>query len=258
MGTILRKITDRIRQVEAGNFRNFEAPAALPGRRERVIDVLPLFEKGFFVIAETKKGSPSKGVIREGYDPVAIAEGYERGGAAAVSVITEEFFFFGSKEHLPQVKAVIDLPVLRKDFIIHPYQVYESYALGADLVLLIAACLTDEELEMLYRMVLSLGMQALVEVHNGEELQRVLTLNPRLIGINNRDLKTFKVDIETSFRLKRMIPADVFVISESGIGSSGDIKALKEAGFAGVLIGESLLRAPDPGKALARLIDEEK
>lgn len=253
MNTILHKITDRIRQTHALQFNRFETPRVIPGRQDALMDVLKLMDNRFFVIAESKKASPSKGVIREPYIPAAIADAYERAGASAVSVITEEHFFMGQKDHLQQVKAVTSLPVLRKDFIIHPYQVFESFRLGADLVLLIVACLTRDELKSLYELTVSLGMLPLVEVHNRQELERALELSPTVIGINNRDLNTFKVDIQTSFRLKSLIPDNIKVISESGIASARDIAALKEAGFAGALIGESLLRQPDPGEALKQI-----
>lgn len=254
MDTILHKITDRIRQTHSHHFNRFEVPRNLPGRLNRVIDVLPLLNRHFFVIAETKKASPSKGIIRQPYDPVAIADAYEQAGASALSVITEEHFFLGHPEHLKQVKAVTSLPVLRKDFIIHPYQVFESYRMGADIVLLIAACLSDKELKSLYDLTLSLGMQALVEVHNQKELERSLKLSPKIIGINNRNLKTFQVDLNTSFRLKPLIPDDIKVISESGIHSADHINALTHAGFTGALIGESLLRHENPGDALRALM----
>jgi indole-3-glycerol phosphate synthase len=248
--TILKKITNRIKQDEKENFYNFSAADFVLRERPEPIDVLALMEREFFVIAETKKGSPSKGVICEDYDPAAIAGIYQETGASSVSVITEKNFFFGSKDHLPLVKQTVSLPVLRKDFLIHPYQVYESYNLGADFVLLIAACLTGYQLEKMYRLTLSLDMQALIEVHTEKELERVLKLKPAIIGINNRDLRTFKVDISTSYRLKKMIPEDIFVISESGVQSNEDITALKTSGFSGVLIGEYLLRLllPPAGK----------
>jgi indole-3-glycerol phosphate synthase len=259
MMTILDRITDMIKDVEGDRFRDFIAPSVPLKRMNKPIDVLPLLETGFFVIAETKKGSPSKGIIRQDYDPAALAKDYEQAGASAISVITEEYFFFGSKQHLKLVKETVNLPVLRKDFLVHPCQVYESYDLGADLVLLIAACLTDDELSSLYRFTLSLGMNALIEVHNKEELDRVLVLEPkpRLIGINNRDLKTFTISLEASFQLKPFIPEDIFVISESGIDAHAHIQALKEAGFAGALIGESLLKQKNTRRALTRLLGSE-
>jgi indole-3-glycerol phosphate synthase len=258
METILTRITDNIRGKEAENFRNFSDSTVEQVDRQPPIDILPLMEKEFFLIAEAKKGSPSRGIIRRDYHPEAIAADYERAGASAISVITEPDFFYGSKLHLPLVKQTVNLPVLRKDFILHPFQVYETFNLGADFLLLIADCLTDEELEKLYCLTLSLGMQALVEAHTREELDRVLHLHPCIIGINNRDLKTFKTDISTSFALKKFIPGDVSVISESGICWHEDITALKNAGFAGALVGESLLRQSDTAAALKQLLKDKK
>lgn len=248
MGTILEKIVSHIPDFLPVPYLLEERPVP--------IDIIPMIADRFFVIAETKKGSPSKGIIRDDYRPGEIAVDYQRAGASAVSVITEENFFYGSKEHLPMVKAAVDLPVLRKDFLVHPYQVYESYNMGADFVLLIAACLTDRQMDRLYHLALSMGMQVLLEVHVQEELERVLKLEPGLIGINNRDLKTFNVDLNTSFNLKKRIPDHIFVISESGISSNEDIDALKKAGFAGVLIGESLLKQRDSETALRNLLSK--
>jgi len=254
MDSILKTITDRIIQDESANFKSFSPGQFILEKREKPVDTLSLLDKDFFVIAEVKKGSPSRGIIREDFDPVELAIGYEKGGASAVSVITEKNFFFGEKHFLSDVKKHISLPVLRKDFLVHPFQVYESFNLGADFILLITACLTDAVLKELYDTSLSLGMQALVEVHNEEELERALKINPAIIGINNRDLKTFKVDVATSFRLKPLIPGDIHVISESGIKSHQDIAELKQRGFSGVLIGESLLRKKDVTRALRELV----
>lgn len=254
MDSILKTITDRIIQDESANFEAFSPGRFILEKREKPFDALSLLGKGFFVIAEVKKGSPSRGIIREELDPVELALGYERGGASAVSVITEKNFFFGEKHFLTDVKNHINLPVLRKDFLVHPFQVYESFNLGADFILLITACLTDAALKEFYDTSLSLGMQALVEVHNEEELERALKINPAIIGINNRDLKTFQVDAAVSFRLKPLIPKDIHVISESGIKSHQDIAELKHRGFSGVLIGESLLRQKDVTRALRELV----
>lgn len=258
MESILKKITDRIRETEALSFEGFDPAGFRLKQRPAPIDIMTLLEKNFFVIAEVKKGSPSKGIIRENFDPKAIAHGYEAGNASAISVITEQHFFHGDKNHLTVVKEAVQLPVLRKDFLVHPYQVYESYNLGADFVLLIAACLTDQELNTMYGAVRSLGMEALVEVHDEEEIKRIARMSPRpnLIGINNRNLKTFTVDIETSFQLLKAAPPGVHVISESGIRSPEDIHRLKTAGFSGALIGESLLRQKDVTAALRRLTND--
>jgi indole-3-glycerol phosphate synthase len=254
MKDILKKITDRIAEDEAESFKKFSAADFKLVERPKPIDIMPVMEKDFFVIAEIKKGSPSKGIIRNNFDPLDIALSYEKAGASAISVLTEKNFFYGSKENLSLIKARVKIPLLRKDFIIHPFQVYESYNLGADFILLIAACLTDPMLQKLYSITLSLGMQALIEIHNEEELKRVLSLKPRLIGINNRDLNTFDVDISVSVRLKELIPAGIHVISESGILDAGDVILLKEKKFSGILVGETLLRKGDPEKALKGLL----
>ncbi len=254
MDSILKTITDRIIQDESANFEAFSPDRFILEKRKKPVDALSLLDKDFFVIAEVKRGSPSQGIIREEFNPVELALGYEKGGASAISVITEKNFFFGKKQFLTDVKNHIRLPVLRKDFLIHPFQVYESFNLGADFILLITACLTDAALKEFYNTSISLGMQALVEVHNEEELERCLKINPAIIGINNRDLKTFQVDIATSFRLKPLIPGDIHVISESGIKSHQDIAELKHRGFSGVLIGESLLRQKDVTRALRELV----
>lgn len=251
---ILERITCRIRLDEARHFAGFSPRAFSLRKREPPLDILSRMEQGFAVIAEVKRGSPSRGIIRRNFDPPTIAAAYEAGGAAAVSVLTEKNHFGGSKEYLRLVKERISLPVLRKDFLVHPYQIYESYNLGADWVLLIAACLTSVELRQLHEAALSLGMEALLEVHDESELARVLELNPRIIGINNRDLKTFKVDLDTSLRLKELIPPSIRVISESGIGSHSQLIRLREAGFSGVLVGEYLLKSDNIAGTLAELI----
>jgi len=233
MDSILKTITDRIIQDESLNFEAFSPDRFILEKRVKPVDVLSLLDKDFFVMAEVKRGSPSQGIIREEFNPVELALGYEKGGASAVSVITEKNFFFGKKHFLFDIKNHTRLPVLRKDFLVHPFQVYESFNLGADLILLITACLTDAALKELYDISISLGMQVLVEVHNKDELKRALKINPAIIGINNRDLKTFQIDVNTSFRLKPKIPRGIHVISESGIKSHQDIIELKNKGFSG-------------------------
>jgi len=242
MKTILEKIVNQIRQDEKVHFSSFSADQFVLEKREKPIDIITSLKSDFFLIAEVKKASPSKGVFLKDFNPLDIAIAYTQGGASAISVITEKNFFCGQKEHLKTIRKKIHLPLLRKDFLIHPYQIYESLNLGADFILLIVACLTDHELKNLYEITSKLGMEALVEVHNQEELDRALAIEPHLIGINNRDLKSFKVDINTSFRLKKAIPSDIYVISESGIKDNDDIHQLKDHGFSGALVGESLLR----------------
>jgi len=206
---------------------------------------------GINVIAEFKRRSPSKGVIREGADPIDIARAYQAGGAVAMSVLTEEDYFAGSLDDLRQVKATVALPVLRKDFIVDEYQVYESAAAGADAILLIVAALDDELLLRLRRLAEDeLQMDALVEVHTSEEMRRAAACGAKLIGVNNRDLRTFEVSLETSVSLAREAPPEALLISESGLKSHDDLQRLHDAGYRGFLIGETLMRAEDPEQAL--------
>jgi indole-3-glycerol phosphate synthase len=205
------------------------------------------------VIAECKKASPSKGVIREDYDPVAIAASYARGGAACLSVLTDERYFQGADAHLVAARASCALPVIRKDFVIDPYQVVEARALGADCILLIVACLSDLQLDELARAASGLGMDVLVEVHDRIELERALRLRTPMVGINNRDLKRFVTDIETTVGLLRDIPSDRLVVSESGIHAPADVAHLRGHGVNAFLVGEAFMRAADPGARLAEL-----
>jgi len=199
------------------------------------------------LIAEVKKASPSKGIIRQDFDPVAIASIYCRSGAAAISVLTEEKYFLGKLEYLRDIKNIPGnyLPLLRKDFLHDPYQIYEARAWGADAVLLIAAILTPTRLKELLLLATELGMAALVEVHNEKELETALNLEVRIVGINNRDLNTFKVDLNTTFRLKPLIPDNIIVVSESGIHTRDDVLKIKTLGINAVLIGEALMTARD-------------
>jgi len=210
-----------------------------------------LQQDGINVIAEFKRRSPSKGMIREGANPIDIARAYEAGGAVAMSVLTEEDYFAGSLDDLRQVKATVDLPVLRKDFIVDEYQVYESAAAGADAILLIVAALDDELLLRLRRLAEDeLQMDALVEVHTSEEMRRAGVCGAKLIGVNNRDLRTFEVSLDTSLSLAREAPSDALLISESGLNNAADLQRLYDAGYRGFLIGETLMRAEDPAQAL--------
>ncbi len=251
--SFLEDITARIAEEEKGHFLRF-SPERFPLRdRKGPADAVRRLGEGFSFIAEIKKRSPSKGLLREDHDPAAMAIAYERAGASAISVITERNFFSGEKEHLGLARAGVGLPVLRKDFLLHPYQVYESYNMGADLVLLIAACHPLGSLKAMFAAVEALGLEALVEVHSEEELERALEIGPRIVGINNRNLETFEVDFRTSLRLKKRIPSRIRVISESGIDSPGKIRTLKDEGFSGALVGEYLLRRQDVGAALEEL-----
>ena len=209
------------------------------------------------VIAEVKKASPSKGVIRADFDPADIAQSYMVGNgkisAACLSVLTDRQFFQGQPDYLKQARASTLLPVLRKDFMIDPYQIYESRVMGADCVLLIAACLDDAQMAEMEQIACSLDMAVLVEVHDGKELERALKLKTPLVGINNRNLRTFEVDIQTSITLKQEVPADRLLVTESGILTQDDVQRLRCAGIDAFLVGEAFMRAPEPGEALAKL-----
>jgi indole-3-glycerol phosphate synthase len=201
------------------------------------------------LIAEIKRASPSKGLLCPGLDAAALAGEYEANGAAAISVLTDEHFFQGSLDDLRAVRRQVRLPLLRKDFIFDPYQVYEARAAGADAVLLIVAALDDGDLAALYRLVRELGMAALVEAHDAAELARALRLGPRLVGINNRDLRTFEVHLETTIRLRPLLPAGVTLVAESGVRTRADVDRLAAAGVDAVLVGEALVRAGHTGAA---------
>lgn len=205
------------------------------------------------VIAEVKKASPSKGVLREHFVPSEIASSYERGGAAALSVLTDEHFFQGSVAFLQQARAACALPVLRKDFIVDEIQVHESRAVGADCILLIAACLGDAQLADLEACALALGLAVLVEVHDGAELDRALRLATPLVGVNNRNLRSFEVDLGTTLGLLPRIPPGRLLVTESGVAVPDDVRRLRDAGVGAFLVGEALMRQPDPGAALASL-----
>ena len=207
------------------------------------------------VIAEVKKASPSKGVLRADFIPADIAQSYAEYGAACLSVLTDAQFFQGSADYLKQARASCQLPVLRKDFVFDPYQVYESRALGADAILLIVACLDDARMLELANIATSLDMAVLVESHDAAELERALRLPTPLIGINNRNLKTFEVSLDTTLALRAQVPADRLLITESGIHTRDDVLRMGAGGINAYLVGEAFMRAPDPGVALAALFD---
>lgn len=205
------------------------------------------------VIAEVKKASPSKGVLREDFIPADIAQSYAEHGAACLSVLTDRQFFQGAIDHLKQARASCDLPVLRKDFIVDAWQVYESRAIGADCILLIAACLNDVQMADFETIAQHLGMAVLVEVHDAAELERALLLKTPLIGVNNRNLRTFDVSLDTTLDLRVRVPETRILVTESGIRDVADVKRLRDAGVHAFLVGEAFVRADDPGRALAEL-----
>jgi indole-3-glycerol phosphate synthase len=205
------------------------------------------------VIAEVKKASPSKGVLRQDFDPAAIARSYEAGGAACLSVLTDRDFFKGDPAHLVAARSACKLPVLRKDFITEPYQVHEARALGADCILLIAAAVAQQDMQGLEASARSLGMAVLVEVHDQAELESALSLQTPLLGINNRNLRTFETRLETTLELLARVPQDKLVVTESGILAPADVARMRAASVNAFLVGEAFMRAPDPGTALRQL-----
>ncbi len=256
MNDVLSQIVARKRErVEASRSKvplsDLRARVGASGTRYRLRDALS--HEGINVIAEIKRRSPSKGVIRADFDPAAIARNYTRGGARAISVLTEEDFFDGSLDHLLAVREVTDLPLLRKDFIFDEYQVYEAAGAGADAILLIGAVLDNPQLSDLLHIAGELGLDALVEVHDRTEVDRVLKFDVQLVGVNNRDLTTFVTDLETSIQLAGMLTKSQRWVSESGIRTRSDIARLREAGYDAVLIGEELMRSGDEHAALRQL-----
>ena len=238
---------EQVRELSAGVRSN-----ALPHKLRNAL----ASNDSINIIAEFKRRSPSKGVIRVGADPGEIAEQYVLGGAKGISVLTEENFFDGSLEDLRAIRKSVEVPVLRKDFIFDKYQVYEAAAAGADAVLLIVAAILDEDLIDLREVIEEeLKMDALVEVHDDSELERAASCGANIIGVNNRDLRTFEVSIDTSFRLIDQAPPESLLISESGLNSAGELHRLKLAGYSGFLIGESLMRASSPRDALRELLN---
>lgn len=264
MSDILKKILS-VKKREVDSAKTRESFGALQNRVENEIDLKGIrrdFEGALRhkiengqpgVIAEVKKASPSKGVIRETFYPAEIAKSYEIHGAACLSVLTDKEFFQGSPDYLLEVKAACSLPVLRKDFMIDPYQVYEAGAWGADCILLIVAALSDSQMAELEASAFELGMNVLVEVHNAEELERALDLKTSLLGINNRDLRTFKTSIQNTIDLLPGLPEDKLVVTESGILDRDDVQKMRQAGVNAFLIGEAFMRAKEPGEELAKL-----
>lgn len=212
-----------------------------------------LKKEGLSVIAEVKKASPSKGIIAEKFYPVETAQSYEKAGAAAISCLTEEFYFKGSSKYFADIRAKVQIPMLRKDFVIDEYQIYEAKVLGADAVLLIAAILDEKQLQQFYDLAKSLDMDCLTEVHNQEELKKVISCKCDIIGINNRNLKTFEVDLNTTSKLVNMIPYEAVLISESGMQTKEDLLNVRKQGADGVLIGETLMRSENIEKTMEEL-----
>ena len=259
---------DILQKILARKIQEIDAACAKLSVSElsaRAADALPV--RGFFaalqekitqgnpaVIAEIKKASPSKGVLRAQFDPEAIAQSYMQGGAACLSVLTDRDFFQGAPEYLIKVRASCALPVLRKDFIIDPYQVYEARAWGADCILLIVAALGDPQLHELAALAHHLNMEVLIEAHDAEELERALLVATPLIGINNRNLRSFETSLETTLNLRDRVPKDRLLITESGIQTGADVKKMRDHGIQAFLVGEAFMRAEDPGEALKELM----
>lgn len=246
-----RRVEEQIVATPPGKIRQAAAE-----RSERRDFAGAISGKVLSVITELKKASPSRGLLRPLYRPLEIADSYQRAGASALSVLTEEQFFQGSLNDLTAVRNAVNLPVLRKDFIVDEYQLYESVASGADAILLIVAALGDKDLADFIELSEKLQVAALVEVHTAEELERATGAGARIVGVNNRNLKTLEVSLETSFRLREKIPAPCLAVSESGIKSGADLEKLARSGFNAVLIGEHLMLANDPGKELSRLLKD--
>ena len=258
--TILRKIVDRKweeiderkRTVSIGDLKAMagdQPPARgfASALRRRIEQRTPA------VIAEIKKASPSKGILRDPFVPEAIAESYEKGGAACLSVLTDKDFFQGHEDFLKAARNACSLPVIRKDFMVATYQVYESRAIGADCILLIAACLTRDQMQELEGIAHEIGLDVLVEVHNGDELDDALTLSTPLVGINNRNLHTFDVSLDTTFDLHERISSERLTITESGIMARADVETMTDCGIYGFLVGESFMRSKDPGMKLREM-----
>ena len=248
MNSVLNKIVARVLQDEEG------LSVETPTQRNLPIDVEKLMKDKFFLIAEAKHKSPSKGLLRDPFCPGELAVAYESGGASAISVVTEKHHFGGLPEYLTLVKNLVDVPVLRKDFIVTERQVIESYNLGADMMLLISAILDKAQLRDLHCTAVELGLTPMVEIHSLSELEKALFAEPLIIGINNRDLNDFSVDTGRTLEIKPEVPSGIRVISESGIKNHTQIRRLKNAGVSGALVGETLLLSPDPVTAVRELL----
>ncbi len=258
MHSILKKIIDhKLVEVETAKQAlsiDDARKAAVNGRPVRDFLAALKTPGEISLIAEVKKASPSKGIIREDFDPVSIANAYESAGASCISVLTDETFFQGHLDFLVSVGKAVSLPILRKDFIIDPWQVYEARAAGADAVLLIAECLEAAALRDLHALINELGMTALVELYDRENIDKVLACNPALVGVNNRDLNTFEVNLEHSIDIRKILPDELAFVSESGISTNEEVSRLLQASVDAILVGESLMRADDISAATRRLL----
>jgi len=248
------KRTELVKRKQARPLTDVQAEAARAAPPRDFVAALRESSSRPALIAEVKRASPSRGLLVEDFDPLRLARTYQQNGAAAISVLTDEHFFQGHLDDLRAIREEVDLPLLRKDFVFDPYQVYEARTAGADAVLLIVAMLSDEELHTLHRLARELGMMALIEVHDEAELRRALALRPRLIGVNNRDLGTFAVDLATTERLRPFVPPDVTLVAESGIHTAADIDRLVRIGADAMLVGESLVVAEDTGAKVRQLV----
>ena len=260
MSDILSKIVEVKRQEVAAALKRKSLEAMRADAQSRVLtrNFLAALQNKVqadepAVIAEIKKASPSKGVLRADFVPADIAQSYAEHGAACLSVLTDEQFFQGNADFLKQARASCHLPVLRKDFMVDPYQIYESRAMGADAILLIVACLDDGRMRDLEAIAMGLDMAVLVEVHDEHELERALKLKTPLVGVNNRNLKTFEVSLDTTLRLKALMPAGRLLVCESGIHTREDVLRMRTGGVQAFLVGEAFMRAPDPGQTMADL-----
>ena len=255
MSSILEKIVAHKRQeIAAGSPVEFKADA-MDAPRDFVEALTGGEQAGrVSLIAEVKKASPSKGLIRADFDPVKIAQAYASSGASCISVLTDSHFFQGHLDYLKAIRAAVDIPLLRKDFVLAPSQVYEARMAGADAVLLIAECLSPELLKQLHDLIVELGMTPLVELYDEANVDAVLACEPRLVGVNNRDLNTFEVDLMHSIRVKERFPASTTFVSESGIFTHQDVQLMQANGVDAILVGESLMRNEDVGAAVKRLL----
>lgn len=248
---------DTILATKKKEIADLVLPEAQVVERHSLYQALSRSNRSLGLIAEVKKASPSKGIIKESFNPVAIATEYERAGADAISVLTDQVYFQGHRDYLTEIKRSTKLPIMRKDFIVSELQVEESFRIGADAILLIAGTVPDTELYKLYQLAYQKGLECLVEVHEQAELEQLLTVfTPQIIGINNRDLKTFKTDLNQTARISKLVPEGSLIVSESGIHTPDDLTQVQTAGASAVLVGESLMRAETPTHGIHALFGE--